>query len=78
MTESTDTELEAIQKLISALEPLDQDARTRVIDYVFRRLRMGPREGGHDIGLLARAPVVVTGSATSSASSLPAITDIRA
>lgn len=78
MTESNhDTELEAIQKLISALEPLDQDARTRVIDYVFRRLRMGLRQPGHDLDLLVRAPVAATSSVAAADSTSSAVNDIR-
>lgn len=38
---SEDSELNAIQQLLSALEPLDTDARGRVIDYVFQRLDIG-------------------------------------
>lgn len=77
MTENSDTELQAIEKLISALEPLDQDARTRVIDYVFRRLRMGSREGGHDLGSLTRMSVATGGSVAPVATSLHTVTDIR-
>ena len=39
---SEDTELQAIQQLLSALEPLESDARSRVLDYVFQRLDLGP------------------------------------
>lgn len=77
MAENSDTELQAIEKLISALEPLDQDARTRVIDYVFRRLRMSSRDGGHDLGMLPRMPVATGGSAIPVAPSSPPVTDIR-
>ncbi len=77
MTENSDTELQAIQKLISALEPLDQDARARVIDYVFRRLRMGAREGGHELNFLARAPAATAASAVPAAPLSPTVTDIR-
>jgi len=37
-TDNNDGELAAIQQLLSALEPLDRDARGRVISYVFQRL----------------------------------------
>lgn len=37
---STDPELNAIQTIITVLEPLDTDARQRVIGYVFQRLRL--------------------------------------
>ncbi len=41
MTEpNEDPELKAIQAIISALEPLDADARKRVADYVSRRLNL--------------------------------------
>ena len=33
-----DLELAAIQQLMAALDPLEPDARTRVLDYVFQRL----------------------------------------
>lgn len=77
MTDNSDTELQAIQKLISALEPLDQDARTRVIDYVFRRLRMGLRQPGHDLDFLTRAPVAATSSVAPAESTSSAVNDIR-
>jgi hypothetical protein len=35
---NTDPELQAIQQVIEALEPLAPDARTRVLAYVFQRL----------------------------------------
>jgi len=37
-TNNSDGELAAIEQLLSALEPLDRDARGRVIGYVFQRL----------------------------------------
>jgi len=37
---STDPELSAIQTIIVALEPLDTEARQRVVSYVFQRLRL--------------------------------------
>lgn len=41
MTEPNgDPELKAIQSIISVLEPLDADARKRVVDYVSRRLNL--------------------------------------
>lgn len=41
---SPDVELHAIQQLIAALEPLDEEARSRVVGYVFGRLGIsGPR-----------------------------------
>ncbi len=38
--QNIDSELKAIQTLLSTLEPLDKDARKRVIDYVFQRLEI--------------------------------------
>ena len=37
---SDDSELKAMVVVIEALTPLDDDARARVVDYVFRRLRL--------------------------------------
>jgi hypothetical protein len=76
MSQSSDTELEAIEKLISALGPLDQDARTRVIDYVFRRLRMGARAAGHNLDILS-GPSDTAGAAVAATQSASTITDIR-
>ncbi|MEX2165313.1 MAG: hypothetical protein WD823_13870 [Sulfuricaulis sp.] len=36
----SDSELQAIQAVIAALTPLNNDARSRVIDYVFKRLNL--------------------------------------
>lgn len=38
--QNIDSELKAIQTLLSTLEPLDKDARKRVIEYVFQRLEI--------------------------------------
>lgn len=38
--EQVDTELEAISSILSALNPLDAEARGRVLDYVFKRLSL--------------------------------------
>ena len=40
-----DPELSAIQTIIGVLEPLEVDARHRVIDYVFQRLTCPPKAG---------------------------------
>jgi hypothetical protein len=37
-SKDTDEELSAITQVIDALTPLDELARSRVLDYVFRRL----------------------------------------
>lgn len=42
-----DSEFEAIKVLYAALEPLDDDARTRVINYIIARLDIAT-EGDHD------------------------------
>lgn len=43
-TESkADQELSAIQSLFATLEPLDPDARSRVINYTIARLQIGPQ-----------------------------------
>ncbi len=38
--QNTDPELQAIQHVVEALEPLDPDARTRVLVYIFQRLNL--------------------------------------
>lgn len=38
MARDDDAELTAIQSVIAALQPLDEEARSRVLDYVFSRL----------------------------------------
>jgi hypothetical protein len=37
---NTDLELKAMQEVIAALTPLDAEARSRVLDYVFKRFRI--------------------------------------
>lgn len=37
-SDSGDSEIRAIEQVIGALEPLESDARTRVLDYAFKRL----------------------------------------
>lgn len=71
-----DPELNAIQSIISALEPLSTEARQRVIAYIFQRLglaieqKMALASGGEmpAFAYLADTPV---------AAKLPAVTDIR-
>ncbi len=41
MAEAMDAELQAIAILLATLQPLDSDARTRVINYVFEKLGIG-------------------------------------
>jgi hypothetical protein len=38
-----DAEIQAIEQVIGALDPLDQEARARVLDYTFKRLGMEER-----------------------------------
>lgn len=40
MSEKFQAEIEAIKTLINVLEPLDDEARQAVVDYVFRRLNL--------------------------------------
>ena len=79
-TNNRDGELAAIEQLLSALEPLDGDARGRVIGYVFQRLGMAtsvPADGG---AVLQPTPSGV-GQQPPSMGEVPAarphITDIR-
>src|SRR5713226_7485918 len=73
---ASDAELEAIQRLISALEPLEKDARIRVIDYVFRRLGVEGRPAGHDMSFLMPPPAAGTPNPPAGSLS-PPINDIR-
>ena len=50
-----DDELKAIQTLISALEPLDKNARARVLQYVFQRLGLSPASIGGNSAFPAQA-----------------------
>jgi hypothetical protein len=71
--QNADAEIRAIQVVIDALEPLDDDARSRVIDYTLKRL--GIRE------LSTVSPVVMPPAETSADEAPPSgerqITDIR-
>jgi len=49
MTKNTaDDELEAIRQMLGALEPLDREARTRTVEYVFRRLGITTPESSQE------------------------------
>ena len=74
---SGDAELQAIQQLISALEPLDRDARTRVLEYVFGRLGIGPRPRGHDLSSLVTSPSPGEAATAMPSTSTGALPDIR-
>jgi hypothetical protein len=51
---NADAEIKALQVLIEALEPLDDDARSRVLEYTLRRLGM------RDLSTSAAASVAAT------------------
>ena len=76
MTEAQDPELSAIQTIINSLEPLDTEARQRVLTYVFQRLNL-------PLAIRARlapgetSPVQSVSTASSQGSQLLAGTDIR-
>lgn len=57
MTTDMDPEVQAIQALIGALDPLDDSSRNRVLDYVIRRFSLNPLPN-------AVAPVVPEVTAT--------------
>ena len=82
-----DPELEAIRGVVALLEPLDDEARDRVVDYVFRRLGIELRQPGGDAGEEVTAPVVAPSPTTPpiptqdrqhvAPSALSAVSDIR-
>jgi hypothetical protein len=57
-TKENDPELDAITQVIEALKPLEEDARLRVLDYVFRRLGITVR------GVATNPPHAIPGSST--------------
>jgi hypothetical protein len=71
--QNADAEIRALQVVIDALEPLDDDARSRVIDYTLKRL--GIRE------LSTASPVLIPPADASASEAPPSvesqITDIR-
>lgn len=70
-----DQELKAIQAVIAALTPLDLEARSRVIDYVFKRLGLS---GGHvPPPALAAGLVPSDAPAERAPERRPPVTDIR-
>jgi hypothetical protein len=71
MNSSNDAELQAIQQLISALEPLDSGAKGRVIAYVFQRLGLSSAALPTDPGAAAATPSVTAPTGT------PRVVDIR-
>ena len=77
---SEDSELQAIQQLLSALEPLDSDARGRVLDYVFQRLDLAPRESARstaDTSALSSAVAPSSAPVAPADSAQGTVVDIR-
>jgi hypothetical protein len=64
-----DQELEAISRVIAALEPLDDQGRSRVLEYVLKRLQMA--------AVRAPAPIQETAHTTSASSKTRGVVDIR-
>ena len=64
-----DQELEAIRSVIAALEPLDDQGRSRVLEYVLKRLQMA--------AVRAPSPIQETAHTTSNSSKIRGIVDIR-
>jgi hypothetical protein len=61
-----DTELEAISSILAALNPLDAEARGRVLEYVFKRLSLeGAVPGVQPTSLGGTAPETVSEQASS-------------
>jgi hypothetical protein len=68
---SKDRELLAISSIIDLLKPLDQTERSRVLEYVLKRLEMGA------VSSTQTASTNITGIAEPSASGTFGVTDIR-
>src|SRR5437870_718171 len=68
---SDDSELKAMAVVIEALTPLDETARARVVDYIFRRLGL-PRIPGPRTEIV-RGTIAVDAEPRQS----PSVTDIR-
>ena len=77
MPMSSDSELEAIQKLISALEPLNDDARRRVIQYVFGRLGLDEPVPNAAARTTPPTPVILSSEATATPEAPRHLSDIR-
>jgi hypothetical protein len=71
-SDSGDSEIRAIEQVIGALEPLDEDARERVLEYAFKRLGID----GIDKPLAQPAPTASPAAPPSPPSMAPS--DIRA
>jgi hypothetical protein len=82
-----DPELDAIRGVVALLEPLNDEARDRVVDYVFRRLGIVPRPAGEDAVERVVAPIAAASLPTpplpthdrqpAEPSSLGGVSDIR-
>ena len=64
-----DQELEAIRSVIAALEPLDDQGRSRVLEYVLKRLQMA--------AVRAPSPIQETAHTASASSQTRGVVDIR-
>ncbi len=76
-----DAELEAIEKVIAALTPLDAEARTRVITYAFDRLgikRLEPSAATHPAGVFPPVPPPAAQHATSAVRDIRTLRDEKA
>lgn len=78
MTKNTaDDELEAIRQMLSALEPLDREARTRTVEYVFRRLGITTPESSQGGTGAEHADVILRQIHTSPTPKQEQLNDIR-
>lgn len=78
MPKNGDVELGAIQNVIAALEPLEPDARSRVLEYVFKRLKIAFRQTDADVGTKVFRDVgLPVESLSSQTSTSPSHKDIR-
>jgi hypothetical protein len=73
--QNPDLELNAIQSILSALEPLDEEARQRVIFYVLQRMKLPVSIGNQSIATTDVSQTPNTPSVTQAPVSI--ITDIR-
>lgn len=80
-TSAPDRELEAIHAVLRALAGLDDEGRTRVVDYVFRRLGLAPAKADETAsrgsGAIAPQPPSADPLTTIGASNSGPIRDIR-
>lgn len=74
---NADSELQAIQTILSVLGDLDSQARTRVVDYVFRRLGVTSQESTLGLAELGAGSVMPEPSGTAPTLPRPETHDIR-